>query len=155
MFERFMEFLENIGGGAKPASALDANDPRVAAAALMFAVMDADGVRLDAEKAVLSQSLAAYFGDSGEALQEVLSAGEAAESGSVDYYQFSSVLMRELDAERRLQLVEAIWHVVYADNELHELEDNLVWRICELLGVSSRDRMLLKQKVAAERKRQP
>ena len=148
MFERFMEFLENLGGGTKPVEVLDAQDPRVAAAALMFTVMDADGSRLDVEKAALSQALAAHFGDSGEALQEVLSAGEEAENGSVDLYQFTSILLRELDEQHRLMLVEALWEVVYADRELHELEDNLVWRICDLLGVSSRERVLLKKKVA-------
>ena len=148
MFERFMEFMESLGGGTTPHKALDAHDPRVAAAALMFAVMDADGARLDVEKAALSHALTAHFGDSGEALKEVLSAGEDAENGSVDLYQFTSVILRELDEEHRLLLVEALWEVVYADGEMHELEDNLVWRICDLLGVSSRQRVLLKKKVA-------
>lgn len=151
MFERFVSFLENMGG-AKAVKPMDEADPRVAICALLFAVMDADGSRLDVEKAALSHELADYFGDSGEALQEVLSAGEDAENGSVDLYQFTSVLMRELDEARRLEFVEALWEVVYADGELHELEDNLVWRICELLGVSSRDRVLLKARVAARSK---
>jgi uncharacterized tellurite resistance protein B-like protein len=152
MFERFLAFLEGLGGGAKEGGPLDASDPRVAAAALLFCVMDADGTRLDVEKAALSRELADYFGAEGQALQEVLSAGEEAEGGAVDLYQFTSVLLRDLDGLRRLDFVEAVWEVVYADNELHELEDNLVWRMCELLGVSSRDRVLLKKKVAARTK---
>lgn len=150
MFERFVEFLESLGGSAHPAKALDSSDPRVSAAALLFIVMDADGRRLDVEKAALTKVLAEYFGDSGAALQDVLSAGEEAENGSVDLYQFTSVLLREADEERRLQFVEAVWQVVYADGELHELEDNIVWRMCELLGVSTRDRVLLKKKAAAK-----
>jgi uncharacterized tellurite resistance protein B-like protein len=148
MFERFVAFLENIGA-SKAHQSVDEADPRVAACALLFAVMDADGSRLEVEKAALSRELADYFGDSGERLQEVLSAGEDAENGSVDLYQFTSILMRELDEARKLEFVEAVWELVYADGELHELEDNLVWRMCELLGVSSRDRVVLKKKVAA------
>jgi uncharacterized tellurite resistance protein B-like protein len=144
MFDRFLAFLESLGGGAKPSEKLDADDPRVAAAALLFCVMDADGTRLDVEKEALS--------DNGQALQEVLSAGEEAEGGAVDLYQFTSVLLRALDEPRRLDFVESVWEVVYADHELHELEDNLVWRMCELLGVSARDRVLLKHKVAARTK---
>ena len=149
MFERFLAFLEGMGGSDGGSAALDASDPRVAAAALLFCVMDADGTRLDVEKEALSRELADYFGDEGQALQEILTAGEEAEGGAVDLYQFTSVLLRELDEPRRLDFVEAVWEVVYADNELHELEDNLVWRMCELLGVSPRDRVLLKKKVAA------
>lgn len=152
MFERFHAFLENLGGRAQASGRVDANDPRVAAAALLFCVMDADGTRLDVEKQALSRGLADYFGDEGQALQDVLSAGEEAEGGAVDLYQFTSVLIRELDAPRRLDFVEAVWEIVYADGELHELEDNLVWRMCELLGVSARDRVLLRKKVAARTK---
>jgi uncharacterized tellurite resistance protein B-like protein len=65
----------------------------------------------------------------------------------VDFYRFTSVLVRLSETER-LHLLELIWEVVYADGELHELEDNLVWRIAELIGVSSRDRVELRQKVA-------
>jgi uncharacterized tellurite resistance protein B-like protein len=151
MFDRFLAFLESLGG-AKSSERLDADDPRVAAAALLFCVMDADGTRLDVEKEALSRELADYFGDDGQALQEVLSAGEEAEGGAVDLYQFTSVLMRALDAPRRLDFIESVWEVVYADHELHELEDNLVWRMCELLGVSTRDRVFLKHKVAARTK---
>lgn len=152
MFERFVAFLESLGGGSQEQGKLDADDPRVAAAALLFCVMDADGSRLDAEKAALSRELAEYFGDEGQTLQDVLAAGEEAEGVAVDFYQFTSVLMRAVDAPRRLDFVESVWEIVYADNELHELEDNMVWRICELLGVSARDRMLLKKKVAARAK---
>jgi uncharacterized tellurite resistance protein B-like protein len=152
MFERFFAFMESFGGGSGESGRLESDDPRVAAAALMYCVMDADGTRLDVEKAALSRELTEYFGDEGQALQEVLTAGEEAEGGAVDLYQFTSVLLRALDEERRLDFVEAVWEVVYSDNELHELEDNMVWRMCELLGVSTRDRVLLKKKVAAKAK---
>jgi uncharacterized tellurite resistance protein B-like protein len=150
MFEQFLAFLEGLGGAKKAVGELDANDPRVAAAALLYAVMDADGNRLASELSALSRELSEYFGEDEKALRDVIEAGEDAEGNSVDLYQFTSVLLRELDAERRLAFVEAVWEVVYADGELHELEDNLVWRMCELLGVSARDRVLLKRKVAAK-----
>ncbi len=149
MFERFLAFLEGLGGAPAPEDGLNASDPRVAAAAILYAVMDADGSRLESERAALSRELSDYFGESEAALRNVLAAGEDAEGGAVDLYQFTSVLMRVLDAERRLAFVEAVWEVVYSDGELHELEDNLVWRMCELLGVSSRERVLLKRKVAS------
>jgi uncharacterized tellurite resistance protein B-like protein len=148
MFERFVAFLEGLGGEKETVRGLDASDPRVAAAALLYAVMDADGNRLESERAALSRELADYFGENEDALREVIEAAEDAEGSSVDLYQFTSTLMREIDADRRLAFIEAVWEVVYADGELHELEDNVVWRMCELLGVSARDRVLLKRKVS-------
>jgi hypothetical protein len=41
--------------------------------------------------------------------------------------------------------------LVYADGQVSEFEDNVVWRAADLLGVSSRDRIDLKHKVAEQR----
>jgi uncharacterized tellurite resistance protein B-like protein len=38
--------------------------------------------------------------------------------------------------------------VVFADNQNHELEDNMVWRIAELIGVSARQRTVLRNQMA-------
>ncbi len=147
MFERFTSFLEQLG--AKTPTSESTNPEQVAAAALLFTVMDADGVRHEKEIARLSLLLSERFGIEGEALENLIKRGEKAERESVDLFQFTSQLVK-LDESERLSLIELLWNVVYADNEVHELEDNLVWRIAELIGVSSRDRMLIKQKVARE-----
>ena len=46
-----------------------------------------------------------------------------------------------------------MWELVYADGQVSEFEDNVVWRAADLLGVSSRDRIDLKHRVAARRTR--
>ena len=42
-----------------------------------------------------------------------------------------------------------MWEIVYADGELHELEDNVVWRVAELIGVDRRDRVEARRASAA------
>ena len=46
--------------------------------------------------------------------------------------------------EEKLQIVRMMWQVVFADKRNHELEDNMVWRIAELIHVSARDRTMLR-----------
>jgi uncharacterized tellurite resistance protein B-like protein len=60
--------------------------------------------------------------------------------------------MRSVNEEGRLRIVEMMWELVYADGQVSEFEDNVVWRAADLLGVSSRDRIELKHRVA---ERQP
>jgi uncharacterized tellurite resistance protein B-like protein len=146
MFERFVAFLDSIGGGSG-VSEEESTPLQLASAAILFAVMDADGVRHGQELAALREIISERFDLEGEALSALLANAEAAEAEAVDFYRFTSVLVRLSETER-LHLLELIWEVVYADGELHELEDNLVWRIAELIGVSSRDRVELRQKVA-------
>jgi uncharacterized tellurite resistance protein B-like protein len=56
--------------------------------------------------------------------------------------------MRSVDEAGRLRIVEMMWELVYADGQVSEFEDNVVWRAADLLGVSSRDRIDLKHRVA-------
>ncbi len=41
-----------------------------------------------------------------------------------------------------------LWNIAFADGVVDEFEENTIWRIAELLGVSTRDRVLLRQRVA-------
>jgi uncharacterized tellurite resistance protein B-like protein len=38
-----------------------------------------------------------------------------------------------------------MWRLTFADGTLHEFEDNVIWRVAELLGVSTQARIRLKQ----------
>jgi uncharacterized tellurite resistance protein B-like protein len=44
-----------------------------------------------------------------------------------------------------------MWEIVYAEGRVNEFEDNLIWRAADLLGVSSRQRVELRQQIAADR----
>ena len=44
-----------------------------------------------------------------------------------------------------------MWEIVFADGHLHELEDNVVWRIAKLLEVENADRIAMKQRVREKR----
>jgi len=55
--------------------------------------------------------------------------------------------MRTLDEKGRLRVVEMLWKMAFADGSVGELEDNVMWRVADLLAVSSRDRMALRQQV--------
>jgi uncharacterized tellurite resistance protein B-like protein len=149
MLERLKSFFSALP--EKPrGSGLKADDPRVAAAALMFFVIDADGVRDEAERARLREVLAASYALSGDELDEIVKAGDEAHNEAVDLFAFTSVLNRSLDETAKIEFIGILWEMVYADGEIHELEDNIVWRTAELIGVSQRDRVLMRQRVRDE-----
>lgn len=146
MFERMISFLKDLPVSA--ARRPHADDPRIAAAALMYHVMDADGDRQDVEWELLKKLLSEYYDVSGSELDQIVKAGEQADNEAVDLYAFTSVLKRSLDEDARKDFIGILWEIVYADGELHELEDNTLWRIAELIGVERRDRIEEKLKAA-------
>ncbi|KQT85462.1 TerB family tellurite resistance protein [Aurantimonas sp. Leaf443] len=151
MFESVKDFLRTLGVVEAERTPLDeaSSDPRVAAAALLFHVVDADGRASEAEIERLKAALAQEFGLGPQEADRIASVGRIADQQAVDLYHFTSVLKSRLDADQRRHFVEHLWAVTYADGEVHELEDNLVWRVSELLGVSARERMESKREAAA------
>jgi len=147
MLDALRQFLSDLAGGGHDDFAVD--DHRVAAAALLINLVGADGVVTDKEKAALHDVLKARFGLDEAETADLIEAGRRREADAIDLYGFTSVLKRSLDEAGRAGVVEMMWEIVFADGAAHEIEDNLVWRAADLLGVPDRERMELKRRIAA------
>ncbi|KQZ14944.1 MULTISPECIES: TerB family tellurite resistance protein [unclassified Mesorhizobium] len=147
MFERVLSFLKDLPGGGDRRDTGD--ELQVAAAALLYHVMNADGVRQDAEWERFKHVLSQAYGVTGNALEALAAAGEKADNEAIDLYAFTSVLKRHLDMDARRVFIGLMWEVVYADGDLHELEDNIVWRVAELIGVERADRIEARRRASA------
>jgi uncharacterized tellurite resistance protein B-like protein len=44
-----------------------------------------------------------------------------------------------------------MWEIAYADGRVDDFENNLIWRVADLLGISTRERIELGQRVARRR----
>src|ERR1700704_4193441 len=122
---------------------------RLAATALLIHVISIDGQPSELEKRKLHSLLESSFGLDPGAADQLIASATLVEGEAVDLYHFTSVIMRSVNEEGRLRIVEMMWELVYADGKVTEFEDNVVWRAADLLGVSSRDRIDLKHRVAA------
>lgn len=136
--------------GTSPPPAFAPDDYRIAAAALLVNMAHADGHVAPQEQARLRRLVQERFDLDPSAARDLIRKAEASEREAVDLFQFTSVLKRALDDQGRLAVVELLWDMAYADGKADEIEENIVWRVAELLGVSSRDRMILKQKAGRE-----
>ncbi len=147
MFEAIQRLFKDLSGGEELAFQID--DHRVAVAALAVHAVAIDGATDPAEKVRLRAVLKEKFSLSDEETLELIAAAREREREAVDLYTFTSVLLRALDEAGRIRVVDMLWELVYADGEVHEFEDNLVWRVSELLGVSSRDRIASRKRARA------
>src|SRR3989442_10191084 len=151
MFQAFRKFLSDVSEGGKHPSRFEANDYRLAAAALLVHAVMIDGTMSDVERDKLHAVIKRRFGLDEAATDELVLEATEAEHEAVDLYHFTRLINRSLDEDGRRRVVEMMWEVVYADGRVTELEDNLLWRAADLLGISSRDRIELRHRVAANR----
>jgi uncharacterized tellurite resistance protein B-like protein len=144
MFEGVRSFVAELLGseGERP---FDENDYRMAAAAVLVHVADADGAFDPLERERLRAMLMTEFGlESGDA-GRLIAQARLSEAEAVDLDRFVAILRRKLDAEGRLKLVEMMWDLVYANGAPLEVEDSIVSRIGHMLGVPEADLDLLRR----------
>jgi uncharacterized tellurite resistance protein B-like protein len=147
MFESFKSFIAEFVEGERHPSQFADDDYRLAAAALLVHAAAIDGEMLPSERDKLRALLKRNFSLDDASTDELIEKATAAEQESVDLYHFTHLLNRTLNESGRARLIEMMWEIVYADGKRDELEDNLLWRAADLLGVSPRQRIELRRRV--------
>lgn len=152
MLDGLRQFIADVVSPAALADRkFDDTGYRLAATALLIHVISIDGEPSEAEKRKLHSLIESRFGLDRGTADHLIASATLVEGEAVDLYHFTSVIMRSVDEEGRLRIVEMMWELVYADGQVSEFEDNVVWRAADLLGVASRDRIDLKRRIAARR----
>lgn len=152
MLQAITDWINNIAHAGEGDDQYGTDDPKLSVAAILVHIIAVDGVVTDDEKRRLREVLARNYGLSEEETEQLVEEATSREDDAVDLYSFTSVLKRELDDAGRHKVVEAMWEIVFADGVVSEFEDNVVWRVAELIGISTRDRMTLRHKIEAKAK---
>jgi uncharacterized tellurite resistance protein B-like protein len=155
MFESFRKFLPEVSEGSKHPTHFEHNDYRLAAAALLVHTAEIDGNMSDLERDRVHAVVKRQFGLDEATTDELVAEATEAEHEAVDLYHFTSLINRSLDADGRRRIVEMMWEIIYADGRVTDFESNLMWRVADLLGISSRERIELGQRVASRRGTDP
>ncbi|MEM6623744.1 MAG: TerB family tellurite resistance protein [Pseudomonadota bacterium] len=124
---------------------------QTAMAALLVEAAKADGVYLDAERETIVAVLAERFGLDQSAASAICEKGETAQAEAVDLVRFTRVIKDAVPFEDRVGVIEALWRVIYSDDDRDHRESALVRRLAGLLYVPDRDAGLARQRVIGER----
>jgi uncharacterized tellurite resistance protein B-like protein len=148
MLDEIKRLFAELHGGGKHRSHFDADDCRVACAALLVHVATLEHDLTGPARQKLAALLAARFSLTDALTEELIEAAVAADREAVDLYHFTHLLMRTVDEKGRLRVVEMLWEMAYGDGAISEFEDNMMWRVADLLAVSPRERIALRQQAA-------
>jgi len=58
---------------------------------------------------------------------------------AIDYFQFSKQINAQCSAEQRIDIIELLWRLAYADGELDKHEELVIRRVASLLYVTHED----------------
>jgi uncharacterized tellurite resistance protein B-like protein len=99
------------------------------------------------ERAIVARLLERRFNLSGSQARSLLAAGEREADRSVELFHFTRIINDRLSFQQRVELIEMLWEVAYADGVLDEYEDSLLRRVGGLIYISDRERGLARQRV--------
>ena len=148
MLDALRKLIADFTDGEHHPSRIASDAYRLAACALLVHTAAIDGAVSDAERQRLHALVMQRFRLDDEAADELIAEAVEIERRSIDLYQFTSRLGRTLDEAGRARMVEMMWQIVYADGNVTEFEDNLIWRAADLLGVSREERIALRERVS-------
>jgi len=122
----------------------------LATAALMFELMKTD-LQIDKrETETLLRLLESTFQLDTEKLEEIVVLAEEESHKSTSLYEFTSLINADYGYEERVQLVENLWKLAFADQHLDRHEDHLIRKVADLIHVRHSDFIRTKLSVKAQ-----
>jgi uncharacterized tellurite resistance protein B-like protein len=98
-----------------------------------------DGEISPSERAAAQQAVREKLGLSEAEAAELLELAEQEARQATDYFQFTSLINQHFDAEQKMRVVELLWRVAMADDEIDAHERHLIRRIADLIHVPHAD----------------
>lgn len=120
---------------------------QLATAALMIEMMRIDYEIKDEERLSVTAIIRTTFQLSVEETDELVRLAEQEAKQATSYYEFTSLINKNFTPEQKIQVVENMWQVAFADGELDKYEDHLIRKIADLLYVPHRDFIAAKHRV--------
>jgi len=120
----------------------------LAAAVLLLEVAYADGEFHLSEQELIGTLLKRHFQVEEDCQAELLELAEQARENSSDLHQFTREINQSFSQPEKERIIEAIWQLVYADGRLDRYEEALMRQLGSLIGLSHRQLIEAKLRVA-------
>ena len=103
---------------------------------LMIEAANTDGEVTQEELNKISHSLINIFKEDPNIVEISLTKAFENKDNSKSLYYYTSKLNKSYSNEKKIKLIEVLWEIILADNEIHDFETNLIRRLAGLLYIS-------------------
>ena len=103
---------------------------------LMIEAANTDGQITQEEMNKISHSLINVFKEDPKIVEQSLTKAFENKDNSKSLFFYTSKLNKLYSDENKIKLIEVLWEIILADNEIHDFETNLIRRLAGLLYIS-------------------
>jgi uncharacterized tellurite resistance protein B-like protein len=126
---------------------------QIATCIVLLEIANADDDFSADEKAVIYSILKTRFGLSDDEVGSLIVAAERRINSSIDTWSLTRILAADLSEGEKIEILEAVWRVIYADGRLEGYEDALVHKLAFLLDLTHDQMIAAKLKIQKENRR--
>ncbi len=123
------------------------HDVRIATCALLLEMANIDGKFSETERESIIRLLRKDYQLPVEHATALIQAADEELKRSIDLWQFARLINQNYSTDEKLQIIEMIWRIVYADGRLDKHEDYLVHKLANLLRLTHKQLINAKVKV--------
>ena len=149
MIEHFKQFFEKHLSPPAGDEIVDRDRLHLATAALLVEMTRADGEVGADEQAAVARAIRKAFDVGEEKTAELIRLAELEITDATCYHQFTSLINKNFSKAQKVQVVEMLWEVAYADAEMEKYEEHLLRRLSDLLYVPHHEFIQAKLRVQA------
>lgn len=141
----FFDSLLKPGARETPQGSIDRL--HLASAALLLELANADHHMDDQEHQVLLRILETRLQLDKATLDNLWELAHAEQKGATSLYQFTSLINESYGYADKVQLLQHMWEVAYADGRIDRFEEHLIRKVADLLYLTHGD--FIRTKLAA------
>ncbi|MBT5414933.1 MAG: TerB family tellurite resistance protein [Rhodospirillaceae bacterium] len=101
------------------------------------------------ERDTIRQLMRERFGLPEAEAEALVEAADAKAEASADLWQYARLVKERFTHPERIEMIEMLWEVAYADGVLHDYEAHLLRRIAGLIYVTDQERGTSRKRVLA------
>ena len=131
-----LQSLKNIFAGDQSLNTETENKEIDILSGLMIEAANSDGEITQEELNKISHSLISVFKEDPKVVEKSLTKAFENKDNLKSLYFYTSILNKAYTDAQKIKLIEVLWEIILADNEVHDFETNLIRRLAGLLYIS-------------------
>ncbi|MDB5742980.1 MAG: TerB family tellurite resistance protein [Polaromonas sp.] len=136
MLSIFKSLLDSLTQTAEESPQERTHALQLATAVLLVEVMRADPAVEPRERKAVVGALQARFSLPDDELRQLVELAEQTAVGASDFFQFTSRINDSFAHPQKIQMIEEMWQIAFADTRLDAHENHLISKIAALLHVT-------------------
>tara|TARA_B100001250_G_scaffold282792_1_gene244980 strand:+ start:1414 stop:1878 length:465 start_codon:yes stop_codon:yes gene_type:complete len=149
LFKKIKSYIKKFSSKSSEENPTTKDDTSImnACASLLIEAAFADKIFSETEVDSLKFTLVNKFDFNENDVNQLIEEAENIVEESTSLYEHTRLINDKSSYEDKLRLINSLWKIAYADNEIDKYEDHLIRKISNLLHVSHKDFISEKIKV--------